>query len=130
MKAKLRKITCFEETFLYGISATYIQQNTIEKEHYITTLKVFRKDHKTTPFQLILKNATAYPTGNIATMGVTTTFNDSPIEFNLNRPGIVRIIIENAIKEGWNWNNEAYTIDEGIDFLKKIGFKTKNIIAI
>jgi len=113
--------------YLYSINIKY----NLKEDTNILTLKVYLFKNKNTPLVIEFFSKNDYYIGSVLNCGIELeNGNTKKIEIvNLNMPKYISQIILLGIERGWNGNNNI-GLQDGIQYLKNLGYNLKNIYFI
>ncbi|MCR9254225.1 MAG: hypothetical protein NXI20_27680 [bacterium] len=113
MKSKLRNINVNGLEFKYSISEKY------ERTKWSTKLRIFRSGYKNYPLEIHFESRDDYYLGNLLLTSVE--------KYNLHKPGNIRLIIEEGLRQGWDGEIKGIVIEEGMDILEGLGFEIDDL---
>lgn len=120
MKNKLRKIVVRDNLYLWILKTHYEPIDNVRKEYLAhVKLTVYLNGLKNTPLTIsfLLKDDPV----------IGTPFTNNAGDLNLNKPSIVKFLIEEGLSEGWNPKEKALAISDGFYLLKKIALNLNEI---
>lgn len=121
MKNKLRKIIIDNSKYLYTVTDQYHP----ESETNTLRLKVFLEGYKQSPLTIDFLTSDHYYMGQVLKSGVAleNKKTGSTDIININQPGLIRKLILQGIKNGWNGITKTDR-QNGLNYLVGLGYES------
>ena len=127
MKSRLRKISVQNNEFWYSLGETFDRSERTDYGFWINRLRVFKPNQKNTPLEIVFFGQNGYAVGNLLTCDMKVKRGEEVVEFNLHRPAIISLLIEEGLRLGWDGDKEHLKIEDGVSLLETIGFDVSDL---
>lgn len=127
MKSKLRKLVVGGERFVYTLKESYKRDFEARDGNWTTVLRVFKEGRKNTPLEFSFIVEDKYIVGNPLTSGYLINRNGESHDFNIHRPWLVSLLIQEGINKGWN-GQDRLVISNGIELLQEMKFEILELL--